>query len=149
MQGGSYKFAAGILPPAKRPSNTLLPHLFALASLFAGWWVAKGGGLPWSSMGRLGTALLLTCPVFFSGIIFSTLLSKESSISGVMGINLFGAVCGGILEYNSMYTGFRFLYLLAMGLYAMSFFSTLLPGALGVARAPGDRGARTVNEGSR
>jgi hypothetical protein len=34
-------------------------------------------------------------------------------------------MCGGILEYNSMYFGFRFLYLLAAILYAMALLSGL------------------------
>lgn len=38
-----------------------------------------------------------------------------------MAVNLLGAMCGGLLEYNSMYLGFRALYLIAMGLYAAAF----------------------------
>jgi len=35
-------------------------------------------------------------------------------------VNLFGAMCGGLLEYNSMYFGFAFLYLLAIGFYFLA-----------------------------
>ena len=105
--------------------SPFLMHLLVLAALFAGWWVARSGGLPSTALGRLETAALLTCPIFFSGLIFSSLLSEESRVSSVMAVNLIGAMCGGILEYNSMYFGFRFLYLLAMGLYGLSFASTL------------------------
>jgi predicted MFS family arabinose efflux permease len=38
-----------------------------------------------------------------------------------MSANLFGAMCGGLLEYNSMYFGFQFLYLMAAGLYLLAF----------------------------
>jgi len=38
---------------------------------------------------------------------------------------LIGAMCGGILEYNSMYFGFRFLYVLAGVLYAAALLSGL------------------------
>lgn len=93
-------------------------YLLLFASLAAGWCVSKMGGLPSTAVGRLGTAALLTCPLFFSGIVFSTLLAKHGKISKIMSMNLLGAMCGGILEYNSMYFGFRFLYLLAIGLYA-------------------------------
>jgi hypothetical protein len=58
--------------------------------------------------------------VFFSGIVFSTLLEAGGSVSGVMAVNLLGAVCGGLLEYNSMYFGFRSLYLVAMACYALA-----------------------------
>jgi heme A synthase len=99
--------------------------LFLFASLAVGWWIAKAGGLPPTAVGRIGTAVVLTCPLFFSGIVFSTLLSAQSRISSVMSMNLLGAMCGGILEYNSMYFGFRFLYLLAIGLYAAALLSGL------------------------
>ena len=123
-----------------RTKRSFLPHLLVLATLLAGWWIAKAGGLPSTSLGRLGTALLLTCPMFFSGIVFSSLLSKESRVSSVMAVNLLGAMCGGILEYNSMYFGFHFLYLLAMGLYTLSFISTFLPGTTAVVPTLADRG---------
>ena len=69
--------------------------------------------------------LLLTLPLLFSGIVFSTLLSTKGQISGMMAVNLLGAICGGLLEYNSMYFGFRFLYLIAMGCYLLAFVSEL------------------------
>ncbi|MGB0115854.1 MAG: hypothetical protein WBP73_03540 [Terriglobales bacterium] len=99
----------------------ILPYVLLLASLALGWWVAKNGGLPSTWSGRIGTALLLTSPMFFSGIVFSTLLKSHGDISGVMSANLFGAMCGGLLEYNSMYFGFRFLYVIAGGLYLLAF----------------------------
>jgi hypothetical protein len=43
----------------------------------------------------------------------------------MIAMNLLGAVCGGLLEYNSMYFGFQFLYLVAMGCYILAFFSGL------------------------
>ncbi len=98
-----------------------ISYALLLASLGMGWWVAKSGGLPSTLAGRVGTALLLTCPLFFSGIVFSTLLQASGEISGVMSANLFGAMCGGLLEYNSMYFGFQFLYLIAVGLYLLAF----------------------------
>jgi Spermine/spermidine synthase domain len=106
-----------------RVTSPYLPYLFLFVSLAAGWWIAKAGGLPSTTAGKLGTAVILTCPLFFSGIIFSTLLSAQSRISSVMCMNLLGAMCGGILEYNSMYFGFRFLYVLATGLYALALIS--------------------------
>jgi hypothetical protein len=98
-----------------------VPYVLLLGSLAIGWWISKGGGLPSTWSGRVGTALLLTSPMFFSGIVFSALLKAGSEISGVMSVNLFGAMCGGLLEYNSMYFGFRFLYVIAAGLYLLAF----------------------------
>ncbi|MGB8627883.1 MAG: hypothetical protein WCD69_00625, partial [Xanthobacteraceae bacterium] len=42
-------------------------------------------------------------------------------ISGIMAVNLMGAIVGGLLEYNSMYLGFQALYLLAMVCYVLAF----------------------------
>jgi len=86
----------------KRP---LAPYLFLLAALAIGWLVAKSGGFTSTPVGRLETAIVLTCPLLFSGIVFSTLLSNKGQVSGIMASNLLGAICGGLLEYNSMYFG--------------------------------------------
>lgn len=59
-------------------------------------------------------------------MVFSTLLRTRGEISGVISANLFGAMCGGLLEYNSMYFGFRSLYLMAAGLYLIAFVWDLL-----------------------
>lgn len=97
------------------------------ATLLLGWTVAGQGGLSSTGWGRLGTAVLLTAPLFFSGIVFSTLLARGSAIGPAMAANLLGAMCGGLLEYNAMYFGFRALYLVALGFYALAFVVTLAP----------------------
>ena len=61
-----------------------------------------------------------TTTLFFSGLVFSTLLARTGNVSAAMASNLLGAMCGGLLEYNSMYFGFRFLYWIAIGLYAVA-----------------------------
>ncbi|MBZ5498461.1 MAG: hypothetical protein LAP85_18840 [Acidobacteriia bacterium] len=101
-----------------------IPYLLLLASLLLGLVIARSGGLPSTPVGKLATAIVLTCPVFFSGIVFSTLLANTGRISGVMAVNLLGAMCGGLLEYNSMYFGFQSLYWLAIGLYLAAFLSS-------------------------
>jgi len=59
--------------------------------------------------------------MFFSGIVVSTLLQGRRAIAAVMAANLSGAMLGGLVEYNSMYFGFRFMYLLAIGCYGAAF----------------------------
>lgn len=107
----------------KRP---FIPYLLLWAALALGWLVAREGGLGSTPIGRLETAIVLTCPLFFSGVVFSTLLFAKGSVSGMMAMNLLGAICGGLLEYNSMYFGFRWLYLAAMACYFLAFVSDLL-----------------------
>ena len=75
--------------------------------------------------GRLATLAVLTCPIFFAGVAFSALLARARDVPGAMAMNLLGALLGGLLEYNSMYFGFRFLYWLAIGLYALALASSL------------------------
>jgi spermidine synthase len=106
--------------------HSSIAYLLLLVALAVGWSVARSGGLPSTWLGRLALAALLTSPMFFSGMIFSTLLRSRGAISGMMAMNLLGAMCGGLLEYNSMYFGFRFLYILAAALYVAAFVSEVV-----------------------
>jgi hypothetical protein len=108
--------------------HSYLAFVVLLASLVIGWWIAKAGGLPSTAIGRLQTVVVLTSPLFFSGIVFSSLLSSDKDISGIMAFNLLGAICGGLLEYNSMYFGFQSLYLIALGCYALAFVCSITIG---------------------
>jgi spermidine synthase len=102
----------------------MIPYFCLWATLALGWFLASSGGFPSTAAGRVAAAVVLTCPLFFSGIIFSTLLeSSKGSVSGIMAMNLLGAICGGLLEYNSMYFGFQSLYAVAMVCYALAFIS--------------------------
>jgi hypothetical protein len=77
--------------------------------------------------------VVLTIPLFFSGFVFSTQIGKEGvNISTALAYNLMGALFGGLMEYNSMYFGFAFLYLLAMGFYGLAWVFSIEP--LGAAR---------------
>jgi SAM-dependent methyltransferase len=114
-------FLANWVVQRLRIERPLIPYLLLLASLGLGWYISRSGGLSLTPLGRLETAIVLTCPIFFSGIVFSTLLASRGAISGIMAVNLLGAMCGGLLEYNSMYFGFRALYLIAMVLYTLAF----------------------------
>lgn len=106
-----------------RIRSPMLTVLLLITSLIAGYLISNQGGLGSSVGGKIGTVLLLTLPMFFSGILFSTLLADTKPISGIMAINIMGAMAGGLLEYNSMYFGFRFLYLLAVIMYGLAFLS--------------------------
>jgi hypothetical protein len=87
-------------------------------SLGLGLAFVRAGGIESSAAGRWTAVLLLTCPLFFSGFVLSTLLSRATEASSALGMNLLGAMAGGVLEYNSMYFGFQSLYWLALALYA-------------------------------
>jgi hypothetical protein len=106
----------------------LLPYLLLLATLAFGWVIARHGGFASTALGRLATTVVLTGPIFFSGIVFSTLVATRGTMSGILAANLLGAMVGGLLEYNSMYFGFQFLYLIAMVLYLLALIWELAGG---------------------
>jgi hypothetical protein len=95
----------------------LVAYLLLLASIAAGLAVARSGGLPATPSGKLATLVVLSSPLFFSGIAFSASLNAGGGIAAAMAANLLGAMCGGLLEYNSMYFGFQFLYWLGVFVY--------------------------------
>jgi len=89
--------------------------------------------LPYSLLDQasLGTRVLMggiwvALPVFFSGIVFSSSLKSYRHVTEVLGINMFGAVCGGVLENTMMLGGTPLLACLAITLYALSAFSLFL-----------------------
>jgi hypothetical protein len=68
---------------------------------------------------------VLTLPLFFSGFAFSSELKKSASVAIALSSNLLGAMLGGFLEYNSMYFGYRSLYILALIMYGLAFWGSL------------------------
>jgi hypothetical protein len=100
-------------------------YLGLFASLLVGYGLATSHGQWMVGPPLVQLALscvVLTIPLFFAGIIFSSLISEARiNISTAFAYNLMGALFGGVMEYNSMYFGFAFLYLLALGFYALAF----------------------------
>lgn len=119
---------------ARRPiRRAWVPWLLLLVSIALGLVFVRAGGVESTAAGRWTAVLLLTCPLFFSGLVFSTLLSRTAEASSALGMNLLGAMAGGVLEYNSMYFGFQSLYWLAAALYAIGLV-LFLGGARGLVR---------------
>jgi spermidine synthase len=118
--------------------RTVIPYLFLFAALAAGWLASRAGGFSSTPLGRLETVVVLTIPLLFSGIVFSTMLSARGHISGIMAMNLLGTILGGLLEYNSMYLGFRALYLMAMACYVLAFGAEFVFGKQGRADGRSD-----------
>jgi hypothetical protein len=103
----------------------IIPNVAAysilLTILVADFW------FPYSSVGglRLWMRVLLgggwaALPVFFSGIVFSTGLRRFGRPTETLGVNLLGAVLGGLLENTVMIGGTPILKMLAVAMYGFS-----------------------------
>jgi spermidine synthase len=80
-------------------------------------------GLP-TAVKYVGSVILLSLPLFFSGLIFSESLRRSGEVAGPLASNLSGTMVGGILEYGSLIWGIKSLYLIAMAVYIGAFFAS-------------------------
>jgi predicted membrane-bound spermidine synthase len=71
------------------------------------------------------SSLLLTLPVFFAGVIFSTLFKTVAVPSKALASNLLGSILGGFSEYLSMLLGNKMISLLALAFYLLAFLFSL------------------------
>ena len=69
--------------------------------------------------------LLIGSPVFCAGVWFSSLFAPQTRSGYALGINLIGAMIGGLLEYASMLTGMRQIWLLIILVYIAALFASL------------------------
>ncbi|MEM6885817.1 MAG: hypothetical protein AAF571_12355 [Verrucomicrobiota bacterium] len=110
-------FFANLLVSRYSFKTLTFPFIGLIGLLIGGYAVMVTGNAPQGLGGKLGVTLLLLSPIFFSGIIFSTLLKHKDDIGGIMAMNIAGSMLGGVLEYNSMAFGFSSLYLLGIVIY--------------------------------
>jgi spermidine synthase len=97
-----------------------LAYVLLLASLAASLWFSTFNESMQSEwLSRILATAVITLPLFFSGLIFSAEMDASKSVAVALGSNLIGAMLGGCLEYNSMYFGYRSLYILAIGIYGL------------------------------
>jgi len=99
-------------------ASLLVPYLTGLSWLNA--W-------PFAWRAAVG-ALATSVPIFFAGMVFATSFKRTREASGALAANMFGALIGGMLEYSSMALGIRSLTLLALLLYALSWFALAFRG---------------------
>ncbi len=119
-------FLANMLVMKIGTPRPMVTYGLLIASLIAGLCVSResvAGLSPWQ--GRIILTTLLTLPLFFSGFAFSAELKKSTSVAVALSSNLLGAMLGGFLEYNSMYFGYRSLYVVAIAMYVMALLLSL------------------------
>jgi hypothetical protein len=71
----------------------------------------------------LAVAVLVGLPVFCAAVAFSRLFARQPVTGYPLGINLVGAMAGGLLEYTSMAIGMRAVWLVVLGVYALAWLS--------------------------
>ncbi|MBX9686595.1 MAG: hypothetical protein K2X27_07825 [Candidatus Obscuribacterales bacterium] len=121
-------FLANLLVAKSGEQNTIVSYLILCLSLAMGFSLSYfqislaslGGGLE-----RIVMTVLLTMPLFFSGLAFSSELRKSGAIGAALSANLLGGMVGGFLEYNSMYFGYRSLYIFALLMYLLAMLCSL------------------------
>lgn len=68
----------------------------------------------------LGSCVLVFLPVLFAAVIFAASFKRTTEPDRAFGINIAGAMVGGLAEYSSMLLGFQYLVLVAILFYALS-----------------------------
>lgn len=116
----SMAYVANLLVARSRIQRLTWPFALLFLSLATGYFIAIRGGYQSTWEGRAAALGILTLPVFFSGIIFSTVIRRATSMGSVMAANIIGAMVGGMLEYNSMRFGFKSLYILIFAIYLLA-----------------------------
>jgi hypothetical protein len=106
------------------------------ASLAMSYTTPNGGSGEWTT--RLLRTAIITLPLFFAGVAFSTELKRSASVGVALSSNLLGAMLGGCLEYNAMYFGYRSLYVVAMVVYALALAASLFGGGSARPATPHD-----------
>lgn len=109
---------------AQRWTRPNIPLMFGLlaAAILLSWAIPSSTllGLHPVARGLIG-GVLVSLPMAFSGVIFSSRLRDHPDPEGALGSNLLGAVAGGVSEYASTLTGIRALSLIALAFYAFAF----------------------------
>jgi len=101
-----------------RPPPWALAMGGLVISLIAAYLVPVDALLEMNGLARLGVSIAFVgTPVFFAAACFALLFRDRPEADTAFGWNLLGAVAGGLVEFTSMITGMRALYLLVLAAY--------------------------------
>ena len=106
---------------AKRLPAPPILYTALFAALAIAWVVPPSWLLSFDGIARfvLGTLLAFT-PVFIANLIFAQRFRDTSSSTTAFGVNLLGAMLGGVMEYAAMWLGYRWLTVLAALMYLIA-----------------------------
>lgn len=119
-----YILIANIIATKIKIPSLRFYYFFLFLSLILCYFIPMAQILRYPLMVRLGIgAFLLGLPILFSAVIFATTFKVQRHPEVILGINLLGAVIGGLLEYIDLILGMKSLYAVALCLYLISFCS--------------------------
>ena len=99
-------------------------YVLLLGALTVAWVVPQDSLLTLSPVPRFLAAVAIAfAPIFLANLVFSQRFAAVASSTVAFATNLLGAMVGGVLEYLSLVTGYRFLLAVVAGLYAVAFLS--------------------------
>jgi hypothetical protein len=106
---------------ARLPSPRWL-YVALFASLAVAWAVKPELLLTLDIPLRLGAAIALAfAPIFLANLIFAERFRNVGSSTAAFAANLLGAMIGGVLEYASLFVGYRALLIVVAALYGLAF----------------------------
>jgi hypothetical protein len=104
------------------PPSPILYGLL-LGALVVAWAVPQESLLNLSPAPRFVAAVAIAfAPIFLANLVFAQRFRDVGSSTVAFGANLLGAIVGGMLEYLSLQTGYRFLLVIVGALYGLAFF---------------------------
>jgi hypothetical protein len=109
-----------------------LPVLYGLllAALIVAWAVPQDSLLSLSPVPRFFAAVAIAfAPIFVANLVFAKRFAAVGSSTVAFATNLLGAIVGGLLEYLSLVTGYRFLLVVVAVLYGLAFLAFRLVGS--------------------
>jgi hypothetical protein len=98
--------------------------LYALlfAALVVAWAVPQESLLALSPVPRFVAAVAIAfAPIYLANLVFAQRFRDVAASNVAFAANLLGAIVGGMLEYLSLLTGYRFLLVIVGVLYALAF----------------------------
>jgi len=113
-------FIANLVVQRIQFNSPWLPMLGLVSSLILGLWLLSNADLFLSETGKVVNTVMVTLPILFSGLAFSTMLKRAESVTAAMGMNLLGSMLGGALEYHAIFLGYRALYPIAIAVYLLA-----------------------------
>jgi hypothetical protein len=104
-----------------RPQRTPILYAALFAFLALAWAIPPEQLLLLDVVPRFGAAVSLAfAPIFLANLIFAERFRSAASSTVAFGANLLGAMVGGVLEYTSLFLGYRNLLVVVASLYALS-----------------------------